>query len=81
MKAKLILLNLNDRWIYKFKPLNVISVEDLVIAKLKWIQEIFSDRQFNDIENLIMGNELDMKYLNYWINELKLKTFNLFANE
>lgn len=59
----------------------MISVEDLVIAKLKWIQEIFSDRQFNDIENLIMGNELDMKYLNYWINELKLKTFNLFANE
>jgi hypothetical protein len=68
--------------IYDFdKPISIISLEDLIIAKLNWIQKIFSDRQYLDIENLILGNVLDTEYLQYWIKELDLKTFKLFIND
>jgi hypothetical protein len=63
------------------KSIYVVSVEDLIINKLRWIQQIFSDRQYNDIENLIMGNKLDMDYLNTQIKKLRLNTFQLFENE
>ncbi len=62
------------------KPIYVVSVEDLIINKLRWIQQIFSDRQYNDIENLIMGNELDMDYLTTQFKKLRLNTFQLFEN-
>ena len=63
------------------KPVYVVSLEDLIIAKIKWIQEIFSERQYTDLQSLIMGNELDMNYLNFWINNMNLNTFKLFEND
>jgi hypothetical protein len=55
----------------------VIAIEDLIIAKLQWIQDIYSDRQMNDIQNLLLDNKIDMLYLKNWIAELRLNTFQL----
>ena len=59
----------------------VISLEDLIIAKLIWIQDYQGEQQINDIENLLFNPEKDMKYISQWCQELGLNTFNLFANE
>lgn len=57
----------------------IISVEDLILAKLIWIQELYSENQSNDIRNLLIDNpDLDRIYLKMWIDELKLNTFNLY---
>jgi len=63
------------------RPLYVVSLEDLILAKLKWIQQIFSERQCIDISNLIIGQKPDMEYVRYWIEKLNLKTFKLFDHE
>ena len=55
----------------------VIAIEDLIIAKLQWIQDIYSDRQMNDIQNLLLDNKIDILYLKNWISELKLKTYQI----
>ena len=55
----------------------VISPEDLVIAKLLWIQELFSDRQLDDIRNVIRDyKRLDLGYIRKWIAQMKLNDFN-----
>ena len=57
----------------------IISVEDLILAKLIWIQELYSENQSNDIRNLLIDNpDVDRIYLKNWIDELKLNTFNLY---
>lgn len=58
----------------------VISPEDLIIAKLLWIQEIFSEQQVRDIRNLLTDNtQLDIPYVKYWITTLALTDFNLLV--
>ncbi len=59
----------------------VISVEDLIIAKLIWTQQIYSEQQIRDIQNLLLFSEIDFDYIIEWCKKLKLKTFNLFFNE
>lgn len=54
----------------------LVSVEDLILSKLIWIQEIQSDRQKEDIRSLL-ENTVDRAYLNKWIQELKLNTFGI----
>lgn len=56
----------------------VISIEDLIIAKLKWIQQLYSERQYTDVKNLLPNQTIDRDYLLLWINKLRLNTFNLF---
>ena len=55
----------------------IVSVEDLIISKLIWIQDFQSDKQMEDIENLLFNNEIDKNYLMEWVNKLKIKTFGL----
>lgn len=55
----------------------VISLEDLVIAKILWIQDYQSDKQIQDIENLLLNPEKDRQYIKEWCKALGLKTFNL----
>lgn len=55
----------------------VISIEDLIIAKLAWIQQLQSDTQLSDIENLLLNRDRDTDYIRKWIEELDLKTFDL----
>ena len=62
-------------------PIYVVSLEDLIIAKIKWIQDMYSERQIIDIQNLLIGNNPDITYIKFWIKELNLKSFNLFSNE
>jgi hypothetical protein len=56
----------------------VISIEDLILAKIKWIQQLYSERQFEDIKNLLKNDAVDMDYLMHWKAKLGLNTFNLF---
>jgi len=56
----------------------VISIEDLILAKTKWIQQLYSERQFEDIQILLDTDAIDMDYLVYWKDKLRLNTFNLF---
>jgi hypothetical protein len=56
----------------------VISPEDLIIAKLIWIQQVFSEQQTRDIRNILTDNlKLDMNYIKHWITVLNLTDFNL----
>lgn len=55
----------------------IVSVEDLIISKLIWIQELQSGRQMEDIKMLLTNEGVDRKYIRKWINELGLTTFDL----
>jgi len=59
----------------------VISLDDLIIAKIIWIQQYQSDKQMFDIENLLLHPDKDMDYINKWCEKLNLRTYNLFNNE
>jgi len=55
----------------------MVSPEDLIISKIDWIQELKSDKQIADIENLLAIPGLDMSYIRFWCRRLNLKTFEL----
>ena len=55
----------------------VISIEDLIIAKIRWIQDLVSERQLEDIQNLLLNPMVDRNYLKYWIKELDLNTYQI----
>jgi hypothetical protein len=55
----------------------VVSVEDLIISKLDWIQILYSTKQIEDIENLLENPTIDRTYLLHWCKVLELNTFNL----
>jgi hypothetical protein len=55
----------------------VVMPEDLLISKLIWIQDFKSNLQIEDIKNLMKIENLDFNYIDYWIKELGLNTFNL----
>lgn len=54
----------------------LVSIEDLILSKLIWIQKIQSDRQKEDVKSLL-ENKVDRAYLDKWIHELKLNTFEI----
>lgn len=58
----------------------IVSPEDLLLSKIIWIQELQSGTQMEDIKNLLQLEQLDRAYINYWINDLNLKTFNLVSD-
>lgn len=58
--------------------LYIATPEDLILSKLLWVQQITSDTQLRDIQNLLRLPEIDMDYINNWIKILKLKTFGLW---
>ncbi|RLD84285.1 MAG: hypothetical protein DRJ10_01625 [Bacteroidetes bacterium] len=55
----------------------IVSPEDLTISKIEWVQQYQSDKQINDIENLLANPEIDKIYITSWCEKLSLKTFNL----
>ncbi len=59
----------------------VITLEDLIISKLNWIQQLESELQKRDIESLLENEDADMNYIKKWCKELKLKTYNLINYE
>ncbi len=56
---------------------DVISLDDLIIAKIQWIQQLYSDRQTSDIRMLLQNDSKDMNYIKHWCKKLRLDTFNL----
>lgn len=58
-------------------PISIVTVEDLLLSKLIWIQELQSNIQMDDIKNLAKIETLDWAYIQTWIKSLKLNTFNL----
>lgn len=57
--------------------IDVISLEDLIIAKLLWIQHLQSDRQKEDIKMLLNNKNINFEYLKKWIKTLNINTFDL----
>jgi hypothetical protein len=55
----------------------VVSVEDLILSKLLWIQQLQSEKQMEDIRNLLMDTAPDLEYMKMWINKLNINTFGL----
>jgi len=64
-------INQNDNYFW------LIAIEDLIIAKLIWIQDVFSERQANDVSNLLRNPDIDYTYLHEWCSKLDLQTYNL----
>lgn len=62
---------------YFGKIISVVSVEDLLISKLIWIQDFHSNIQKDDIENLWDCEGLDKIYVKNWIKKLRLNTYNI----
>jgi hypothetical protein len=54
-----------------------VSPEDLILAKLIWIQELQSPLQKEDIRLLSRLKGLDWSYIGNWIIKLNLRTFDL----
>lgn len=57
----------------------VVSIEDLIISKINWIQDYKSEVQVGDIRNLLSNSEVDIEYVKKWCNKMNLKTYNLLA--
>ena len=55
----------------------IISPEDLIVSKLQWIQQLESDRQKDDIRQLLTMPDLNYRYMADWADYLKLNTYNL----
>ncbi|MCC5946578.1 MAG: nucleotidyl transferase AbiEii/AbiGii toxin family protein [Bernardetiaceae bacterium] len=55
----------------------VVSLEDLILSKIIWIQELKSERQIEDINNLLRNPDVDKHYLNFWIKDMGLNIYNI----
>lgn len=51
----------------------IVSIEDLILSKLDWAKDSFSEMQIKDIKNLLQNKTIDHSYLNEWIVSLKLE--------
>lgn len=51
-----------------------VSPEDLILSKLQWYQETQSSRHLEDVQSVlkISGPKLDLKYLKFWAEKLKV---------
>lgn len=58
----------------------IVTVEDLLLSKLIWIQELQSNLQIEDIKNLAALETLEKDYILHWINKLNLNTFGLLKH-
>ena len=55
----------------------VVSIEDMIISKLRWMQDSRSQVQKKDISHLLRNKTIDYAYLRNWIKLLNLDTFDL----
>src|SRR5882762_3109363 len=54
-------------------PVWIVSPEDLILSKLWWSKESFSEMQTKDIQNLLRTVEnLDQAYIEKWVGQLEL---------
>lgn len=51
----------------------IVAPEDLIISKLFWAKDSFSETQINDVRNLLLSiKNLDKDYIEKWVQKLKL---------
>lgn len=62
------------------KKVYLVSAEDLLLSKIIWIQDYQSALQMEDVRNLSQLETLDWAYINEWLKELNLDTFNLLLS-
>jgi hypothetical protein len=55
----------------------VVAIEDLILSKLVWIQDYQSERQMEDIKELMKNKQADKKYITDWCKKLNINTFDL----
>ncbi|MHC4431561.1 MAG: nucleotidyl transferase AbiEii/AbiGii toxin family protein [Planctomycetota bacterium] len=56
------------------RPVWFVTAEDLVISKLAWAKDSYSELQLKDVASLIATvDNLDMKYIEIWVRELGLE--------
>jgi hypothetical protein len=56
-------------------PLWIVSLEDLILSKLFWAKDSFSNLQLNDVKKLLESpHNLNMDYIHEWVDSLELKT-------
>lgn len=73
--------NLNIPYIEVFgNQVFMITKEDLVVSKLRWIQQLESEIHKRDIIALLQNPGIDLSYIKNWCDKLKLKTYNLFPS-
>lgn len=54
--------------------IDIISAEDLIIAKLNWAKESMSEMQIRDVKNIKnQVKNLDIEYVEQWIDKLGLQ--------
>jgi hypothetical protein len=58
-------------------PAWFVSLEDLIISKIIWIQDYQSEKQIEDIRNLLQNETVDMTYIKKWCYLMDLKTYQL----
>lgn len=51
----------------------VTAPEDLILSKLEWAKDSFSEIQIRDVKNLLMISGLDMDYISDWVRRLGLE--------
>lgn len=56
----------------KNKELWIVSPEDLIISKLDWAKDSYSDIQLRDVKNLLTRENLDRDYIQKWVRNLDL---------
>lgn len=53
--------------------------EDLIISKLKWYNSSKSEKQWEDLQFLLLDKTLDMEYLKLWVQKLYINTHGLLG--
>lgn len=54
-------------------PISIVSPEDLILSKLFWAKDSKSDLQIRDVQNLLTAHNLDIQYIDSWVEKLNLK--------
>ncbi|MHC4070551.1 MAG: nucleotidyl transferase AbiEii/AbiGii toxin family protein, partial [Planctomycetota bacterium] len=63
-------------------PMWFVTAEDLVVSKLLWAKDSHSEIQLKDVANLMQTvDNLDLKYVNGWVRELRLEQIYSEATE
>lgn len=52
----------------------IVSPEDLILSKLFWAKDSFSEMQLGDVKNLLrMVKDLDTSYIEKWVESLGVR--------
>ncbi|MEW6039901.1 MAG: hypothetical protein AB1633_00070 [Elusimicrobiota bacterium] len=64
-------------------PMWFISPEDLVISKLNWARDSYSEMQLKDVRNLLQTmDNIDFQYIEKWVEKLNLiEIYQKIGNE